>query len=434
MINFLIIFVTSCLMLALPVPGHTGQSLDLSTALQTALTQNAVLAASSARAAALGEVPTRAAALPDPTLHLNAMNLPVDGFSTSQEPMTQLQVGIGQRFPFPGKRGLKTVAAERAADAALADHHETRRNVIAEVIAVWWHLFYLERALEVVSNNQNLLRQFVSIAQTKYSVGQGLQQDVLLAQVELSKLLDLTLELEGERDDNAAHLNRLMGWPSEQLLTLPRQAETLLPPVPAVPQLTALAQRQRGKLAAASRRVEMANARLSLAQKDHLPDVTVNAAYGLRSGHNLDGSERADFASLMLSLNLPINQNNRQGRLVAQRQYELDAQRSTEQATQDWVLEEISSAHARYNKARERVNLLKHGIIPQAEQTVASMQAGYQVNKVDFLNLVRAQITFYNYKTRYWQILASAKGTLAQLEAAVGGPLPGNPESKEDVQ
>ena len=58
------------------------------------------------------------------------------------------------------------------------------------------------------------------------------------------------------------------------------------------------------------------------------------------------------------------------------------------------------------------------------------MQAGYQVNKVDFLNLVRAQITLYNYETRYWKLLASAKGALAKLTAAVGGPV-ATPETEE---
>ncbi|WP_338070343.1 TolC family protein [Bathymodiolus platifrons methanotrophic gill symbiont] len=64
--------------------------------------------------------------------------------------------------------------------------------------------------------------------------------------------------------------------------------------------------------------------------------------------------------------------------------------------------------------------LFKNGIIPQARQTVASMLAGYQVNKVDFLNLVRSQITLYNYETQYWKALSEANQALAQLTAVVG--------------
>ena len=40
--------------------------------------------------------------------------------------------------------------------------------------------------------------------------------------------------------------------------------------------------------------------------------------------------------------------------------------------------------------------------------------------EVDFLNLVRAQLTLYNYETQYWKMLAAAHQALANLAAAVG--------------
>ena len=81
---------------------------------------------------------------------------------------------------------------------------------------------------------------------------------------------------------------------------------------------------------------------------------------------------------------------------------------------------QISVALADYERAREQFILFKSGIIPQARQTVASMLAGYQVNKVDFLNLIRSQITLFNHETKYWRALAEAKQSLAKLIAAVG--------------
>jgi hypothetical protein len=39
---------------------------------------------------------------------------------------------------------------------------------------------------------------------------------------------------------------------------------------------------------------------------------------------------------------------------------------------------------------------------------------------VDFLNLVRSQITLYDHETRYWQALSEARQALAKLTAAVG--------------
>ncbi|WP_198246270.1 hypothetical protein [methane-oxidizing endosymbiont of Gigantopelta aegis] len=48
------------------------------------------------------------------------------------------------------------------------------------------------------------------------------------------------------------------------------------------------------------------------------------------------------------------------------------------------------------------------------------MLSGYQVDKVDFLNLVRSQITLYNYEIQYWKVLTEANQALAQLTAMIG--------------
>ena len=65
----------------------------------------------------------------------------------------------------------------------------------------------------------------------------------------------------------------------------------------------------------------------------------------------------------------------------------------------------------------------------------ASMPAAYQVNKADFLNLVRAQVTLYNYETQYWKALSSGWQAWARLEAAVGTAIPaGEPAIDKEKQ
>ena len=48
------------------------------------------------------------------------------------------------------------------------------------------------------------------------------------------------------------------------------------------------------------------------------------------------------------------------------------------------------------------------------------MLAAYQVNEVDFLNLVRSQMTLFNYELLYWKSVSEANQALSRLEAAVG--------------
>ncbi|MGZ5018147.1 MAG: TolC family protein, partial [Methylobacter sp.] len=80
--------------------------LTLKSATEQAVRDNPDLAQMQARAQAMAAIPSQMGALPDPEISINAMSLPVNTFSTRQEDMTQLGVGISQSFPFPGKLGL----------------------------------------------------------------------------------------------------------------------------------------------------------------------------------------------------------------------------------------------------------------------------------------------------------------------------------------
>lgn len=285
---------------------------------------------------------------------------------------------------------------------------------------VWWNLFFLDRALEVVENNQMLMRQFIEVAESKYSVGKGLQQDVLLAQLELSKLFDRQLELEGQRRNESIRLSTLLDRKATDSLLLPRRVAEDFPSPRDEALLVARAAEVRPILAARAAQLKAAQLQLALAKRDYYPDFTLGAAYGVRQGDNPNGSSRADLASLMFGMSLPIYTGTKQDRAVDQRSAEQLQQRYALADAFNQVEAAIGRALSDYRRGSEKAALFKTAIIPQAKQTVSSMLAGYQVNKVDFLNVVRAQITLYNYETQYWNALSSARQAAARLVAAVG--------------
>ncbi|MGC1952903.1 MAG: TolC family protein [Gammaproteobacteria bacterium] len=396
--------------------------LPLANAVSMALKDNPSLAELVARAEALGAVPPQAGTLPDPTLGFNALNLPTDTFALDQEPMTQLQIAISQAVPFPGKLGLKRQAADHEAGAAATRVNERRLELTAEVRGEWWQLFSLDRVLEIVARNQQLMRQFNEIAQAKYKVGKGLQQDVLLAQLELSRLLDRELKLQGQREATQAGLNALLNRPADSPVELPvKPPSEALPVLPAESELLRQAEANRPLLAVQRQLIEAARAQLDLAEKDFYPDFKLGAGYGFRQGTDpLRGVERPDFFTVMFSVNVPIYFQTKQSKAVDQRTSELFERRFTLEDTLRSVQAAISRSLADYQATRERVLLFRTGIIPQARQTVASMLAGYQVNEVDFLNVINAEITLYNAEIDYWQALGEVKQALANLAAAVG--------------
>ncbi len=400
---------------------HTREDLlQLQDAISEALNSNPGLARVGSFAKALAKKPSQAESLPDPHLSLNARNLPTDTFNLEQEPMTQLQVGIMQAFPFPGKLALRKKTAQYQAQAAEKSVNETRLSLIRQVKTRWWAIFKNDMALEIIGQNKTLLTQFVEIAQTKYKVGKGLQQDVLLAQLELSKLLDLEITLHAKRRKTEASLNGLLNRPTDQGIQLPKTVSETLPPVPNEKRLLQDYKKDRPLLAAFKDRIFAARSRLNLAKKGYEPDFKLGAVYGYRGGQNPGRGDRSDFVSLLFSMNLPVYGKNKQSKAIDQRLHELTTARWMLADQQKQIESEISSALASYRQLSAQVSLFKTGIIPQAKQTVASMLSGYQVNKVDFLNLVRAQLTLYNFEIQYWKTLSEANITLAQLAHMIG--------------
>jgi len=414
---------------ALPVRADSPEKrpsgaaeLTLESAVEMALTHSPRLAALDAFSDSLDAVPSQVGALPDPVLSLSALNLPTDTFDLDQEPMTQVQIALSQSIPFPGKRKLKRTAAEYEARSARARAQEQRDALTGAVRAAWWRLFSFDRALEIVEQNKGLMRDFVKIAETKYAVGKGLQQDVLLAQLELSRLLDREARLKGRRRSTQAELNALLDRPPDSDVHLARTPPNVrLPELPAETTLLSHAVESRDLLEVHRDLLEAADSRLELAKRDVYPDFRLGAGYGIRQGDDpFRGGDRADFFSVMFSVNVPLYFGSKQSKAIDQR--------NNERAQRNFVLRDvlrsveaqITRNLADYEAAREQVLLLDTAIIPQAQQTVASMLVGYRVNEVDFLNVVNGQLTLYNAQISYWEALSAAKTSLAGLAAAVG--------------
>ena len=399
--------------------GEDQTILTLHAATELAIQDNPDLAQMRARAQAMAAIPSQEGALPDPEISFNAMSLPVNTFNLHQEDMTQLGAGISQAIPFPGKLALREQAAAFESEAASQNVTEVRWQLLSEIKTTWWLIFYLDRMLQITDNNYALLQQFVEIARTKYEVGEGLQQDVLLAQLELSKVLNQQIMLKASRRNAVASLNALLDKPANSEMHLPETVTLQLPALRQENRLYQQAETSRALLESNRLGINAAKSRLDLAKKGYLPDFTVDAAYGARA-NTPSGSSRSDLLSLNLSINVPIFAAQKQAKAVDQRTSELLQEKYTLQDEWNKVRSQITQGYTDYQRAKDQVVLFETGIVPQARQTVASMLAGYQVNKVDFLNLVRSQITLFEYETQYWKAFTEANQSLAQISAAVG--------------
>ncbi len=387
--------------------------LSLQQAIQLGLQQSPALAAVRATAIAAAEQVPQAGGLPDPRLSLGLANLPTNSFSLDQDPMSQIQVGFSQDLPYPGKRALREDVAKQQAQVAVLGSDEAHLRLVRDIKQSWWQLLYLDRAIQSIERIRTLLQQQFETAQTQYTVGQGQQQDILLIQLQQAKLDDDELGLIQARSDALIRLNSLLNRPPLTPIVLPQQVMERLPELPDIEELQQKALDQRPDLHASHAQLGAAHSMRELSAKDRYPDFNIAARYGRRDQYQ-------DLASVQFSMTLPIYAGRKQSRAQDQRQAELIAQQARLRDAQIKVGAEVASALVRYQRSRDQVTLFNVSILPQARQTVDAMLAGYQVNKVDFVNMVQAQTTLQNYETNYWQAYAAAHQALAQLAAALG--------------
>jgi outer membrane protein TolC len=405
-----------CAVLAAEAPP-----LSLAQAVEQALAGNPGIAEVKARAEALAAVPSQKGALPDPSLNVDLLNVPTRNFSLRQEDMTMLEVGLSQTVPFPGKLALEEQAAEQEALAAADSVEVARLRLARDVKQAWWRLFYYDRALQLSAEAAQFFRQLVDIAQAKYRVGQGKQQDVLMAQLEWAKLKDETLELTGMRHTESTQLNALLARPSAGPVALPAEAEFKLPAL-AEGALQDKAMRANPLFAQHGKMLAAAQTRVDLAQKDYYPDFTLGAGYAVRQD-TPNGQTRSDFLSIRLGVSLPLYAAQKQAKAVDQRRVELLQEQYSLQDEHNKTHAAIAGKTAEYQHARERLALFEHEIIPQARQTVESLLAGYQTSQTNFSDLLRAELALFQYQGQYWQALTRTQQILAELSAIVGEDL-----------
>ena len=428
MINTLLItlFLLSAEQLsAKQVNMHSASEYDVLTeqnAIALALANNPNLAQIKARYEAMKSIPSQVGTLPDPILTLGAMNFPTDSFDRSQEGMTQLQIGVSQAFPFPGKLSLKEDIAEFEAKAAYYDVAEMRLLLTKNVSNKWWQLFYLDRAIETVDKNQALLKQFIEVAKTKYTTGKGLQQDVLLSQLELSKLINHKIQIVALKATQIIQLNILMDITPRSPITLANKLSFNQPHLLAEEQLYQLAIRSRPLLQKHKQLISAANSRLDLAERDYYPDFNIGVTYGDRIGQNSQpmGGDRANLFSIKLGIKIPLFASTKQSYRVKQRISEQFKSKYAYLDESNQVKADIARYITDYRRSEQQRSLFETGILPQARQTVQSMLVGYQVSEVDFLNLVGSQVTLFNYELQFWQSVSQSNQALASIQASIG--------------
>jgi cobalt-zinc-cadmium efflux system outer membrane protein len=361
----------------------------------------------------------QAAALEDPMMSIGVVNLPTN-FSFRDEDMTMKEFSLSQKIPFPGKRSLMKQMAAKEAEAVSSEVEETANRIVKEIKSAYYDLSHIYRATEVTERNKKILEDLARIAETRYSVGEGIQLDLLKAHVEVSKMVDELIMLDQKGKALEARLKALLNRPRETTMGSPGEVQ-FRKFLFSHEELYQMALESNPTLQGMKKMVESKEKAHTLAKWEYLPDFNLKFAYGQRD--NSPEMRRRDMLSGMIEINIPLYFYWKQSRKVGEARAEVLSIEAQYQAMRNEIQFMITDMTAMIERDERQLELYQTGIIPQASLQVNSAMSAYRVNKADFLTLLDSQMTLYKYELEYHQALTEYEKNVANLEAVVGKQL-----------
>jgi cobalt-zinc-cadmium efflux system outer membrane protein len=358
----------------------------------------------------------QASALEDPMLGFGIVNLPTN-FSFRDEDMTMKEFSISQKFPFPGKRPLMKDMAEKEAQAVSTEISGKVHQIIRDIKAAYYELSHVYRTSEVTQRNKKILEDFAKIAATRYSVGEGIQQDVLKAHVEVSKMVDELLMLHQKKRALEAKLNLLLDRPLETPLGEPEEVVFRKISL-STDDLQKMAIEMNPTLKGMKKMIEAKEKALALAKREYYPDFNFRFAYGQRD--NGPDMTRRDMLTGMVEVNIPIFYKSKQDQKVAEAKAEVQSAEAQYRAMKNEVFFMIADMGSMTQRSERQLELYRTGIIPQASLQINSSLSAYRVNKADFMTLLDSQMTLFKYELEYHQALTEYERNVANLGAIAG--------------
>ena len=399
--------------------AQTGGSGVVDQLVAEALRSNPEILAARQEREAAGQRIKPAGALEDPMLEAGIINLPVPSGSFRNEDMTMKMLGLSQKLPYPGKRGLREDVASKDAELVGYGYSETVNRVTRDVKIAYFDLAFIAESIRLVTQNKLVLDQFLKIAESRYTVGQGTQADVLKAQTQLSKMVDELIRLDRERPSMEAELERALGRRSTVIALDAAQVPELRAIALDFSTLKDAAVKNRPQLLGLQSAIERAGKALELARKDYYPDFDVRFAYGQRD-RMPTGEQRDNMVSLTLAMNLPVWRDTKRGprvaEAVAMREQALEMYRAQENELAAKLRQQLAMAE----QSSKSHQLYASTILPQAHLTVEAALSAYRVNRADFLTLLDSQMTVFGYQTSLAQAAVNYQKALAEIDLLTG--------------
>ncbi len=357
--------------------------------------------------------------LPDPVASLGLMNVPTNTFSMNQEAMTGKVLGLTQAFPFPGS--LKAKAAVKSVDTLIIRQQiaDKINQIQEQVSGLYYSLQETREDVTLTKESLDLLQQISLVAKRKFEVGTASLQNVIEVEVQKTRLQDKIETLNGDESTLQAKLNGLLlrndsvYIPTEKIVPITHESlktDTLL----------TLAEKNRPVL----KEIRFNEIKAGLMQKEaryaFYPSFKLGVQYTQRGFNRVNNANYSDLLGVMVGITIPVNYGGNKTAKVNSARYQQDAFEQQYNYSLQVLQQNFGSIVARMNSLKKREILLETTMLPQAVKSYQSALSDYQVNKIDFVNVMRAEDQILKVKTELAKIRTSYSKNLSKLEFLSG--------------
>ncbi len=407
-----------------PPEFYTGDG-QLAALIQTLLAENPQIRAAAAMLDASRERAPQARSLPDPMLSLRLFG----GTPETRVGPQEQALEFSQQIPWFNKRALQAERADHAASGIAWQVRDLQYELVAELKKAWFESAYVQEALQVNHEERALLKRFEETTLTRYATGQGNQQSVIKVQTDISRLLDRQTMLQERLRAEERKIARLIGRPDAACALQPISLTLLAGEFPSADMETE-AMEIHPRVKAWQQKIEADRALSRRKALDTRPDFRFGVGYTLVGGRedlvgrmNPPEDNGQDIWAVSVGVNLPIYRRRIRA-AVAEAEAGVRSSELQLEQSRDRLRYGLQEASLRVQSRSERFRLYQELIIPQAEQSLASAEAAYTNNRLDFLDLLDAERVLFQARLTTHRLLADYWIAMADLERGLGRAFP----------
>ncbi len=240
------------------------------------------------------------------------------------------------------------------------------------------------------------MKELENFINTNYSIGKSESQDLINAQLQVTKLDEKIQANQQMQQRLSAQLSEWLGsdWliNSEQLKASNQLNWDGLQDIENANNnrnyYSQLNQNPAIRMIDAS--INVRRTQVDIARESYAPQFGVEVMYAYRQSNNMRGEPASDLVSAYITMDIPLFTGNRQDKNLAAAQYQVGAAQSQKDTLLNQMNAKVNTLLVDKNNLAQRIERFESTLLPQADSRVKATERGYQNNTAQFNDVILA--------------------------------------------